>query len=51
MGQDHSRELKYELAATVIWTLWQYGLWSFLWRTKSDRFLPKNQQTRENIEF
>ena len=52
MGQDHSRELKYELAATVIWALWQYGLWSFQTGvTKLDRFSPKNQHTQEIIEF
>ena len=33
-------------------TLWQYGLWSFqTGGTKLERFLPKNQHTKEIIEF
>ena len=38
-----------------LWTLWQYGLWSFqTGGTKLEIFLPKNQHTQRkllNFEF
>ena len=33
-----------------MFTLWQYGLWSFqTWGTKLERFLPKNQNTQREL--
>jgi hypothetical protein len=36
--------------ATLVSTLWQYGLWSFpAGGTKLERFLPKNQHTQRKL--
>ena len=34
----------------IVWTLWQYGLWSFqMGGIKLERFLPKNQHTQRKL--